>query len=153
MTRQWSERLILNGETKEMETYPLSDWDHCENLDMKIHDSINSGCWRGYVGTWKIEHDKLFLIWVEPSIGQPDEPVTSDDYVEIFADWYSGTLHVLNGEILGHPTSQPKSTDPIFIKIENGNVVDTWTEHHELGSKYFDVEKRIFTIDLDNVTK
>ena len=61
MTIQTMEKLIYKGRVVNMATNPLTSY--IMALEIKPNFcSIASGCWRGYVGTWLIEDNKLYLV-------------------------------------------------------------------------------------------
>ena len=93
MTTQVKEQIIIDGQK-----YPLLN-----ALSLPEDDSIiqhkkgvietSSNCWRGYVGTWEIKADTLYLI--DFSSGKYDVLVN----LPILADWISGTAKVATGEV------------------------------------------------------
>ena len=93
MTTQVKEQIIIDGQK-----YPLLN-----AMSLPEDDSIiqhkkgvietSSNCWRGYVGTWEIKADTLYLI--DFSSGKYDVLVN----LPILADWISGTAKVVTGEV------------------------------------------------------
>jgi len=93
MTTQVKEQIIIDGQK-----YPLLN-----AMSLPEDDSIiqhkkgvietSSNCWRGYVGTWEIKADTLYLI--DFSSGKYDVLVN----LPILADWISGTAKVATGEV------------------------------------------------------
>ena len=93
MTTQVKEQIIIDGQK-----YPLLN-----AMSLPEDDSIiqhkkgvietSSNCWRGYVGTWEIKDDTLYL--VDFSSGKYDVLVN----LPILADWISGTAKVATGEV------------------------------------------------------
>lgn len=59
MTAQCRERLIYNGEEYYLATEPLASY-------LIKHDirfiAPHTACWRGYIGSWLIEDNKLYLV-------------------------------------------------------------------------------------------
>ncbi len=57
--------------------------------------TIDSGCWRGYIGTWEIKQGRFFLVELsgDYNLGK-GEP--------IFVDWFSGEITIPKGEILNY---------------------------------------------------
>jgi len=62
MTAQEREMLYYNGKTYWLATEPLKQLFDLMGDDRPVLVSGSTSCWRGYVGTWEIENDKLFLI-------------------------------------------------------------------------------------------
>ena len=120
MTTQVKERIIIDGEK-----YPLLN-----ALSLPEDDSIiqhkkgiieqSSNCWRGYVGTWEIRDDKLYLI--EFSSGMYDVHAN----LPILADWISGTAKVATGEVKANSSWDIETYETeIHLTFENGLVVKT----------------------------
>ena len=143
MTVQVAEKLIYRDVEFYIETYPLKIY-LTEN--QICFDRENSSCGRGYIGTWLIEDDKLFLIDLSATIIKdygmwkwPFEYVEVGlDYLfpnqdKVFAEWFSGELNFWSGKHLGYyirdlsnrgysgPT--PIYEKKVFITIESGQVV------------------------------
>ena len=86
-----------------------------------------SGCWRGYVGTWKIDDNKLYLVDLK---GYPDKESTDLNYVfpnqdKVFASWFSDQIRIPTGKCLeyihmGYASTYEKD---IILTLENGVVV------------------------------
>ncbi len=60
----------------------------------KSHSIVfSTACWRQYIGTWKIQKSKFYLVGVEGRYQMTgSEP--------ILADWFSGTIRIPQGEQL-----------------------------------------------------
>ena len=59
MTAQCRERLIYNGEEYYLATEPLAPY----LVSHKIRFTApHTACWRGYIGSWLIEDNKLYLV-------------------------------------------------------------------------------------------
>ena len=131
MTAQTSEVLIYKNEELMLFSEPL------EGLFEKLHPTyeprnFSTACWRGYIGTWKIENNKLYLTKLE-SVRYEDEEsdlcltdLFPDSSGDVFAIWYSGTLICPMGDILetihaGFSTTFEKD---LLIEIENGFVTN-----------------------------
>ena len=88
----------------------------CEPLELylrnneprkRFHPSLEAGCstalWRGYVGLWRIESNRLFLVDVyvcgDKNRSIKDQIFTGKD-TEIFADWFTGDLFIEKGKII-----------------------------------------------------
>jgi hypothetical protein len=64
-TAQDQERLLLNGRELRMQSTPLAPLlERREDLE-RAFPFMGSGCWRGYVGTWHIEGEQLYLVSLE----------------------------------------------------------------------------------------
>ena len=120
MTTQVKERIIIDGEK-----YPLLN-----ALSLPEGDSIiqhkkgliekSTNCWRGYVGTWEIKADKLYLI--EFNSGMYDVLTN----LPILADWITGIGKVATGEVKASSDWDMESYETeMHLTFENGLVVKT----------------------------
>ena len=120
MTTQVKERIIIDGEK-----YPLLNALSLPEDDTKIKQKegstyTRSSCWRGYVGTWEIKDDKLYLI--EFSSGMYDVLAN----LPILADWISGTAKVATGEVKESSSWEIETYETeMHLTFENGLVVKT----------------------------
>ncbi len=100
-----------------MDSYPPIPENHPKIK--KSENGLNvfsTACWRGYIGTWEITKNRLFLVKIEgiyEIIG--NEP--------IFADWFSGILK----NIYFRPFDHSPEEFVFNIEIEKGVVVKTYT--------------------------
>jgi hypothetical protein len=120
MTTQVKERIIIDGEK-----YPLLNALSLPEDDTKIKQkegpiSTRSSCWRGYVGTWEIKDDKLYLI--DFSSGKYDVLVN----LPILADWISGTAKVATGEVKASSSWDIETYETeTHLTFESGLIVKT----------------------------
>ena len=121
MTTQVQEEIIINGEKYSLincPSFPDSIIQPKKNLK---YYRESSACWRGYVGTWEVKDDRLYLVDLSSANYElVDSP-------PIFADWISACLKIATGE----SNSRFDTFDiPIYetemhLTIENGLVVKT----------------------------
>ena len=120
MTTQVKERIIIDGEK-----YPLLNALSLPEDDTKIKQkegpiSTRTSCWRGYVGTWEIRDDKLYLI--EFSSGMYDVLAN----LPVLADWISGTAKVATGEVKASSSWDIETYETeTHLTFENGLLVKT----------------------------
>ncbi len=128
MTAQISECLILDGEKTSMTfcpPLPENDLRVVELKDDEIENDdfiFSTACWRGYAGTWEIKDQKFYLVNLEGRFKlAADEPV--------FADWFTGTLRIPQGEMMHyvHMGFGSVFEREIHIKIEKGVVTRSKT--------------------------
>jgi hypothetical protein len=87
---------------------------------------MSSGCWRGYVATWKIENETLYLVKMLNGCEDYDfrlENVFGAKNVEnnkVFANWFSGDLYSSFGQ---HLYFDPLSWEDIYSKTIKCKVV------------------------------
>ena len=59
MTNQREEKLLYQGRNFSMTCEPLKEYLSEKSINLY---SLQSNCWRGYVGSWEIRDDKLYLL-------------------------------------------------------------------------------------------
>lgn len=130
MTAQFSETLILRGEKLSLCTEPLGRY--LEIIDSPIEFVWESTAnWRGYLGTWKIEDERLYLASITGRInvnGALREVRIEDlfpGYPDgVFAHWYTGELRCPRGNInrYVHQGYASQFQFDIFIAVQQGQV-------------------------------
>ena len=105
-------------------------------------DVISTANWRGYVATWEVREQKLFLTNVEVEIARKDG---AKDRLEterrsvleslfpgqhtVLAEWYTGHLIVPDGKLIRYVHMGYASLYKKYIafRVERGTVVRQWT--------------------------
>ncbi len=137
MTAQMGERLIYQGREVSMCTEPLNDY-FALGGERPDFSAPHTALWRGYIGTWEILDDRLYLIELAGQLENGAEATLAtlfSDYPQrVFAHWYSGTLRVPEGKVIeyvhaGYGSNYERDR---FIKIEKGIVVDKSVRHNGL---------------------
>ena len=101
MTIQAGEILSYNGEKTTIATEPLKSYLETRSDVGFIFKS--TGLVRGYIGTWEIKNNQLYLISL---LGFVDNNKKVDlsylfpNITEVFADWFSGDIRIPEGELL-----------------------------------------------------
>lgn len=108
-TEQVSDLLIIKNDTFFLKTFPLEKLLTEKRIRKRPFEYNNdygfphTGCYRGYIATWKVIDDKLFLLKVEKA-DDTNETIDLSDYFKsigytpnlidgfVQADWYSDTL-------------------------------------------------------------
>lgn len=135
MTIQYKEHLTHKGKD-----YYISDEPLCPYLESKriLFNAPNTACWRGYIGDWLIEDNKLYLVGLRAYISKRNLNNRFDseeivlDYLfpgqnKIFADWFSGVLNIPSGKELQYVHGYvPLYEKEFFMKIQKGVVVKEW---------------------------
>lgn len=142
-TFQQPDVIRIAGESYETYTYVLDQYfsEHPEQLPKA--DSISTGRWRGYIGHYEIEGDRLYIgdilvsrymevspeIYDWPDVSAIDE-VFPDPALRL-ASWYSGIIAIplyqepeLSEEEAADPDYIPPKPDYWLFNIQNGAVVD-----------------------------
>jgi hypothetical protein len=100
MTAQACEKLIYKGESLPLCAEPLRHFTAMPKQPWVQHNSCTA-LLRGYVGTWAIEGDRLYLKQLERG-DSTGEPVGLEHYFPgypdgVFAHWYTGELRCYLG--------------------------------------------------------
>lgn len=103
-TEQTPDLLIIENDTLYLKTFPLEQLENkIAPFDYKGFGFNSTGCYRGYVATWKVMNDKLMLIEVT-KVDSTSEKLDLVAYFKkidfeptminglVHADWYSDTL-------------------------------------------------------------
>lgn len=124
MTMQVLDTLILNGQPKGMLTSPPLPFDRPHALEEVAANAVEDGiwnstaCWRGYVATWELDGDELYLKQVEGKY-QAIGPGL------ILAHWFTGTVVVNDGEVLRNAGFAMVYEREIHLSFEQGILIDT----------------------------
>ncbi|MFZ1683753.1 MAG: hypothetical protein WAU88_06430 [Candidatus Zixiibacteriota bacterium] len=134
-----SEELEMDSIVYDIAELPLEPYiatlDHRPQLTR--YKIICTGNWQGYIGSWKIEHDSLFLTRLQMLF-----PTDTIDYTQrgsewqdaplelyfpnrqlpIFADWYSGTITLPCGEMIKWQGMATRFEQEIELYSDSGQV-------------------------------
>jgi hypothetical protein len=126
MTVQTKDSIIVKGIKYDLYTYPLDSYWSKKNPKPGIRMPRTS-CWRGYIATWEIIDEYLYLTDIQyfaPGEDQGIDYVFPNNSGKVKATWFTGELKIPIGDEL---TSQVMwdtvyETD-WFIEINEGKVV------------------------------
>lgn len=142
-TAQAPDLLIYNGKTYDLFSNPLEEF-YNKNKSKRPKfwvepHTVSSGNWRGYVATWEIIDDKLFLRKIDswfckPSIRTENgcRKVALSDLFgkrfidgKVFASWFSDKLRVPDGKELKYIHSGYASIyeRDIFFDVNSGKII------------------------------
>lgn len=152
MTAQIPEKLIYQGEELKLFTEPLESYFQQQGHRPKL-PMLHTACYRGYVGTWQIEGDGLYLLRLRTKSGSSESAGTAEvrasletlgvgvesnlifpeEAYPVFADWYSGVLRCPQGKMQRyvHADFASEYQHDLLILIEHGRVVDSVTRDNE----------------------
>lgn len=131
MTAQFSEYLQYKDETHMLCSEPLGLFLEFSASTLKFL-SPHTALWRGYVGTWCIENDRLYLIKLEGWVfaDNASREVGLDalfpDYPDgVFAHWFTGELRCPIGAMLRYVHQGYGRTyeQDLFIRVKQGVVL------------------------------
>jgi hypothetical protein len=138
MTAQISENLKYKDEELSMCANPLDVWLRYAGKDITFGLS-STACWRGYVGSWEIVDNYLYLVSVDARDEQGNymgiKRLFPDSSLPVFAHWYSGEVRCPKGRLLeyvhgGYASSYEKD---LFLKFERGVLVKEWEVNNGIG--------------------
>lgn len=147
-TAQSPDVLIHEGKTYDLFSNPLEDFYAGGAKNKRPNfwiapNTISSGTWRGYIATWEIIGDKLYLTRIDSWFCRPSMRTKSGcrrvnlsnlfgkSVVDgkVFAAWFSGKLRVPDGKELKYVHSGYASIyeRTIIFEVAGGNIVNQKT--------------------------
>ena len=137
-TAQIPDQIIIDGRTERLFTEPLQGAFHInKRLETNIGEYMSPGycsaSWRGYVATWEVRNDELFLVKVvvdpcSDKIPVPLNKLFSDSTTHIKAIWFTGILKVPQGKQIEyhHMGYESRYESYLYLEVEKGNVLRSW---------------------------
>ncbi|WP_066631329.1 energy transducer TonB [Labilibacter marinus] len=156
-TEQSADILIYESDTLFIDYYPLEALMETDSvIKSRIFSFDNdfctsSDCWRGHVGTWRIEKDSLFLIKLmngcEEYYYELEDIFGKENVIngKVYAGWYTSKIIAKFGTYIGFNV---KNWNNIYSKSWNCNIVNGKVENlniHEME----DCEKASTIAELD----
>lgn len=133
MTAQISDTIRIAGREVRLNTLPLNHW--FEQTGTKPDfKSPHTALWRGYVATWEIVDDRLYLVDLESHLADGGTGTLGDLFPgfpdRVFAHWYSGVLSIPQGKVIGyiHAGFGPIYESTLCLTIRDGMVVERRVE-------------------------
>lgn len=130
MTAQIPETIIYNSIEMALCSEPLNDYFLLSGRQAPFGDMELTCCWRGYLGTWEILDDRLYLIRLRRPMAESADIVLSTLLPgcgeKAFAHWYSGTLRIPQGKRLeyvhmGYGSSYERD---LLLTVKRGVILD-----------------------------
>lgn len=131
-TAQFPDRLLYNGKSEGIFSTPLEQYFEKVGTRPKWLTEMNTACWRGYVASWEIRDDRLYL----QKIVRDEYDPKRDDFFEqditkrifpnrslpIEATWFSGVIRLPQGKELEyiHMGFESIYEKDHFLEVENG---------------------------------
>lgn len=128
MTAQISERLIFEGQEVALLSNPLNDYFALGGSNPEFQ-STSTALWRGYVGTWEILNDRLYLVELSGTLKSGDDATLESVFPgfkdRVFAHWFSGRLRIPQGKRLEYVHMGYASTyeRDVLLTLQNGVVL------------------------------
>lgn len=127
MTAQATEILLHSGEELALACEPLEVLFRLTGRrpHLQIH---STACWRGYVGTWAIASERLYLVGIRGHLDDGRVAMVRDMFPgatdRLFAHWYSGELRCPRGKLLEYVHGGFGSTyeRDLLMDVERGVV-------------------------------
>ena len=135
MTAQIAETLIYEGDKVQLCAEPLDMYFELTGVKPGFEANC-SALWRGYVGTWVIIDDRLYLVDISATLLDGTEAELETffpGYPErVLAHWFSGTLRVPQGKQIEyiHAGYASKFERDLLLTIERGRVTNTEVKHN-----------------------
>lgn len=111
---------------------PLGTFLENSGSTVKFHGT-STALWRGYVGTWSIEADRLYLTGLQGHVLKDGRELEVEldalfpDYSKgVFAHWFTGELRCPSGQRLNYVHGGFNSTyeRDLFLRVQRGVVVE-----------------------------
>jgi hypothetical protein len=124
-TTQIPEAIIIEGQKHPLYTNPLESYYGKDNPQPPFK-APNTATWRGYVGTWEIGRDTLYLksikAWTHGGeVGL--EALFPGRQGPVPATWFTGELRVPLGKVVKPAVPQPLHEKYLVITVEKGLVI------------------------------
>ena len=135
MTAQFAENILYQGEDMPLLALPLADYFTLHGAKPQFQPDCTALV-RGYVGFWEIKDGQLWLVAIEGKLKDGADchlsslfPASSGP---VLADWFSGTLRIIQGELLEYVHSGFMSIyeRDLLIEIDRGRVVSERIQHN-----------------------
>jgi len=127
MTAQISESITYEGKNRSLLSCPLSDFFSLSNTPSPFQMNCTA-LWRGYLGSWEIKQERLYLVEVKPGFDDDNQTTLADIFPgfpgRVFAHWYTGELRIPDGEQIQyeHNGFGSQYERDILIQIKQGVV-------------------------------
>jgi len=132
-TAQISDQIVYNGEKHSLFSEPLERYfgeKHRRPDELFVFKC--TACWRGYVASWEIKENHLYLTKiVEGTCGADAKEIEIDrifpgQKAPVKAVWYSGMLRIPQGKLLRYEHMGYGSTfeKELLLTIQDGKLID-----------------------------
>jgi len=136
-TAQIGDRLVIKGDTVWINSNPLECYfaekgkRNIGDFDLNNQEYFCTALWRGYVATWKLENDSLFLIRIQTEYCEdnPKEINIKSEFGSnrVFAQWVTDTIVSPQGELLQyvHMGYESIYEGEKYYTFKQGKLIDT----------------------------
>ena len=132
-TAQMPDRILYQGETYPLFTEPLERYLSENRLRTKeLFFSVCTACWRGYVATWEVKENYLYITKLVEGTCRPDAKeiplanIFPGQTAPVKAIWFSGDLRIPQGEIIRYERRGYGAVygREVYLTIKNGRIVN-----------------------------
>lgn len=170
-TGQFGDLLIIGKDTVWIASNPLEKYFEKKGSRLIDNSELISNCtalWRGYVATWRLDSNKLYLIRIQTNYcgDNPIEvPLTKEfGSNNVFANWFSEIIVRPKGKLVQYVHMGYGSIyeEEIFYEFENGVLRNTRSSKYVIkapnqifpGEKYLqDTVRQIILKSIDSITR
>lgn len=157
-TGQSGELLVIGKDTLQMLTCPIEmDSVLRSEVQKRRKGGLNTGCWRGYIGIWRLKANKLYLEKLLDYSGErPYTYISTDSIFDAYKDrkgripasWFSGNIRVVKGKKLAYEHMEFARTleYETFYQVKNGKITGKRTYHNTLKKASVDKLQAYYTI-------
>jgi len=135
-TAQIPEKIVYEGTEGFLFTNPLETYFTKDNPRPEFA-APHTACWRGYVGSWEIREDTLYLTDLKAWMRDEEGKAAPVEFERIFpgktkpmkADWFTGTLRIPRGKPIRyvHMGYLTVYEYDVFLRVDAGKVIDRQT--------------------------
>lgn len=131
--------LSFNDTVYSLQGFPLQyDMNLYAKVKPYLKECFSLDCFRGYIGYWKIENNKLYLVKLLNNGDKSSLPLDSifglSGGEPIEASWYSGKLHLVYGNTLGdNYLLEGVYEKEVICEVDSGTIVSCVYGRHYLA--------------------
>jgi len=139
-TAQAPEKLIYKGKEYPLFVEPLNEYFKRHPEKWPRPTVVSTGLWRGYIATFEIRNNELFLKDIEVEAYTEENKYSTNSILseflagkpELKIDWFSGLLIIADGKMIEyvHMGFGSIYENYILIEIKNGNFVKETRMNH-----------------------
>ena len=131
-TAQIPDRMLYQGETYPLFTEPLEQY-FSEQAPRReaLFPSVCTACWRGYVATWEVKENYLYITKLVAGTCRPDASeiplatIFPGQTAPVKAVWFSGELRIPQGKLLRYERRGFGAVyeRELYVTIKKGRLV------------------------------
>jgi len=125
MTAQKRDSILYKGRQYSLATEPLRPYLEAMNIS---YPGTSTGNYRGYIASWEVRDEKLYLIELmipgfKPEMDREEDLFPGEE--RTFAEWYTGKLRIPHGELLEyvHHVYASLYEKELFLRFLHGKLI------------------------------